>query len=228
MTKPNLKLISERSPARAALATAIAEHANAERELLAAREAVEKARDRQWDAQHRLAALQERPAEATANPAMAFISAMQAGRDADVAELSPVNTRADEEAAIQDEIDALRKTRAALDTAVVEREAAISYTKVAVKDAVVEVLRGETDVARLLKEAEAEAATIVARRCELLQLRSLLPAGVEKSEIASFLARPWLLHELNGAYVSHPAALAVSGTRDALMQDADADVVLQK
>jgi predicted nucleic acid-binding Zn-ribbon protein len=85
MTKPNLKLISERSPARVALAASLAEHENAERDLRAAREAVDKARERAWSAQDRLAALQERPAEATANPASVFIAAMQVGREASVA-----------------------------------------------------------------------------------------------------------------------------------------------
>jgi predicted nucleic acid-binding Zn-ribbon protein len=223
MSNANLKLVAERSPARVALATAIAEHSTAERDLRAAREAVEKARDRQWDAQHRLAALQERPAEATANPATAFISAMQAGRDADVAELSePKNARAAEEADIQGEIEALRKTRAALDAFIVEREGATVNAKGRVKDAVAEVLRSETDVSRLLKEASAVASDIVARRCELLQLRSLLPLGDEKKAIDSLLARPWLIHELNNAYVSHPAAQAVSRAHAALMRDADA------
>jgi hypothetical protein len=229
MSKPHMKLISERSPARVALATAIAEHADAERDLLVAREAVDKARERAWSAQDRLAALQERPAEATANPATAWLAAMKEGREASVLELEGSgDARKAEETAIQGEIEALRKTRAALDAVVVEREGAIAYAKGKVKDAVAEVLRSETDVGALIKEAEEAAANIVARRSMLMQLRSLLPAGAEKSAIDTFLARPWLLHELNGAFVSHPAALAVSGTRDALMQDADADVVLPK
>jgi chromosome segregation ATPase len=229
MSKTSLKLISERSSARAALAAAIAEHANAERDLLAAREAVDQARQRAWNVQDRLAALQERPAEATANPAVAWLAAMKEGREASIVELAgPVNARADEETAIQGEIDALSKTRAALDAAVTEREGAIVNAKGKVKDAAAQVLRVETDVARLLKEAEVAASDIVARRCALLQLRSLLPAGAEKSAIDSFLARPWLLHELNGAYVSHAAAQAVSLANDALMRDADADVVLPK
>ncbi|HEY8125913.1 MAG TPA: hypothetical protein VIF88_10895 [Methylocystis sp.] len=219
----NLKLVAERSTARIALAAAIAEHADAERGHRAALEAVEKARERAWSAEDRHAALQDRPAEATGNPAIAFISAMQGGREPSIAELEgPAKTREAEEAAITAEIAALSKTRAALDATVTEREGAIAYAKGKIRDAVAEVLRVETDVARLLKDAEAEAAAIVARRCELLQLRALLPAGAEKSAVDSFLARPWLLPELTGTFVSHPAAQAVSRDADALMRDADA------
>ncbi|HEY8124527.1 MAG TPA: hypothetical protein VIF88_03795 [Methylocystis sp.] len=218
-----LKLVAERSPARVALATALAEHANAERDHRAAREAVEKARERAWSAQDRLAALQERPAEATANPATVFLAAIQAGREPSIAELEgPANTRAAEEASIQAEITALSKTRAALDAAVTEREGAIAYAKGKIRDAVAEVLRVETDVAGLLREAEAVAADIVARRAMLMQLRSLLPVGAEKSAIDSFIARPWLIHELHGGYVSHAAAQSVSRAHDALLRDADA------
>jgi chromosome segregation ATPase len=218
-----LKLVAERSPARLALASRIAEHANAERDHRAAREAVDKARERAWDAQDRFAALQARPSEATANPATAFIAAMQAGREADVAEIEgPAKQRESEEAVIQAEIDALTKTRAALDAAVTERESAVTHAKGKIKDAAAEVIRSEADIPRLLREAEAVAADIVSRRCELLELQSMLHASDERAAIDSFLSRPWLLHEHNRTHSAHQAAQAVTASRDALMRDADA------
>jgi hypothetical protein len=229
MSKANLKLISERSPARVALSVAIAEYADAERDLRAAREAVDKARQRAWDAQDRLVSLGGRPADATSNPAVAWLAAMKEGREASVAELEgPANTRRAAETAIQCEIEALRKTRAALDEAVTEREGAITYAKGKVKDAVAEVLRVEINVVALLKEAEAVAADIVARRCVLLKLQALLPPSDEKRAVDDFLARPWLMHERDRTHSNHPAAQAVSLAHDALMQDADSDVVLPK
>jgi hypothetical protein len=218
-----LKLVSERSPARAALAAAIAEHANAERDHRSAREAVDKARERAWDAQDRLAVLQARPAEATANPGVAYITAVQEGREPSVAEIEgPAKTREAEEAAIQGEIEALVKTRAALDDAVIEREGAIIAAKGKIKDAAAEVMRSEINVAALLKEAEAAEAILVSRRCELLELQSLLPASDERAAIDSFVARPWLIHEHNRTHSTHPAAQAVTASLAALMRDADA------
>jgi hypothetical protein len=226
MSKQNLKLVSERSPARLALASRIAEHAKAERDHRSAREAVDKARERAWDAQDRLASLQARPADATANPATAFIAAMQAGREHSVEELAgPAKAREAEEDAIAAEIEALAKMRAALDAAVIERESAIIAAKGKIKDAVAQVLRSEIDVAALLAEAEAVAADIVSRRCELMQLQSLLPASDERAAIDSFLSRPWLLHEHNRTHSAHQAAQAVTASRDALMRDADAEVL---
>jgi predicted nucleic acid-binding Zn-ribbon protein len=224
MMKTNLKaVIPPRSAARAALADCIAEHDHAERDLRAAREAVDKARKRAWDAQDRLAAAHARPAEATGDPAAAFIAAMHEGREASVADLNgPANTREAEEAEMASEIQALQKTRAALDETVMERESAVVRTRNHLKDAVAEVLRIETDVARLLKEAETVTADIVARRCALLKLQSLLPASAEKTAIDLFLARPWLLQEFGGAFVSHPAAQSVSRAHNALTHDADA------
>jgi predicted nucleic acid-binding Zn-ribbon protein len=226
MTKTNLKaVIPQLSPARAALAAAIAEHANADRDLRTAHEAVDKARQRAWDAQDRLAAAHARPADATGDPATAFIAGMQEGRNAGVAELvAPTKTREAAETDIQQEIDALTKTRAALDESVRERESAAVRTRNDVKGAAAEVLRVETDVGALINEAEAAAADIVARRCALLQLQSLLPPSQEKKGIDSFLAHPWLAHQLNGAFVSHPAAQSVSLAHDALLRDADAEL----
>jgi hypothetical protein len=218
-----LKLVSERSPVRVALAASIAEHANAERDHRAAREAVDKAREIAWNAQDRLAAMKARPAEATADPAAAFITAMQVGRQASVADLEgPAKAREAEEDAIQGEIESLTKMRVALDAAVIERESAIIAAKGKITDAAAQVLRSEIDVARLLEEAEAATADIVGRRCELLQLQSLLPASDERAAIDSFIARPWLIHEHDRTHSAHQAAQAVTASRDALMRDADA------
>jgi predicted nucleic acid-binding Zn-ribbon protein len=223
MAQPNLKLAGSRSPQREALASAIADHANAVRDHLAAREAVEKARERVWSAQDRLAALQERPAYATGNPAVAFIAAMQEGREASVGELEgPAKTREAEEAEIAAEIEALQKTRAALDAAVIEREGPIAYAKGKVRDAVAQVLRSEVNVAALLTEAEAVEADIIARRCALMQLASLLSPCAEKTALDTFLARPWIAPANHLSFSFHPEAQALAAAAEALKRDADA------
>ncbi|MGO9770417.1 MAG: hypothetical protein ACLPSW_12845 [Roseiarcus sp.] len=220
MAKTNLKVEEPRSPQREALASAIANLGRAEDDLRLARAAAGKVRDRAWAAQDRLEALRSEHQTAPANPAGAFIAAMREGRDAGVAELvAPTKTREVAEADIQREIDALTTTRAALDRAIPDREKALSAAKSKLAGAVAEVLRSETDVPRLLKEAEAVAADIVAQRAMLMQLRSLLPAGAEKSAIESFIARPWLVNELNG---QHPTGQAVRAAYEALLRDADA------
>jgi chromosome segregation ATPase len=218
-----LKLVSERSPQREALALAIANVAQAEGDLKVARDAAGKARDRAWAAQDRLDVLREEHQTAPANPADAFILAMRENRVAGVAELEgPAKSHQAEEAAIQAEIDALSSTRAAIAAAIPAREKALSDAKSKLAGAVAEVLRSEIDVPTLLAAAEKAEADIVSRRCALITIQSLLPPSDAKAAVDRFLARKWLLHEGNGEYARHPAAQAITAARDALMGDADA------
>jgi hypothetical protein len=216
-----MKVVESRSPEREVLARAIASLAQAESDLQAARGAVTSALERTWDAQDRLGALREEHRSATDGPAGVFIAAMQGGRQASAAELeAPSKTREAAEADIQREIEALRMTRAALDTEVVERAEVLSRAKLTLDGAVAEVLRSELDVATLLAEAEAATADIIARRCALIQLQSLLPASEEKAAIDRFLARLFLRAERE--FACHPAAQALAAAAEALKRDADA------
>ena len=220
MAKTSLK--AERSPQRLALAAAIANVAQAEDDLRVARSAAGKARDRAWAAQDRLEVLREEHQAATDDPAGVFIAAMVGGRDAGVLELeAPTKSRADAEAEIQREINALKATREALDKAIPEREKALAAAKNKLTGAVSEVIRSEVDVATLLAECDAVTQDLVARRSALLTLQSLLPPSEEKSGVDQFMARLFLRPEATGEYLRHPAAAAISAARDTLMRDAD-------
>jgi hypothetical protein len=219
----NLKVVEPQSQERKALASAIANVAQAEDALRLARDAVGQARDRAWAASDRLDALREELRAATDDPAGAFISAMKEGREAATLELeAPTKSRADAESEVQREIDALNATREALSAAIAEREKALTVAKKQLTAAVAQVLLSEIDVSALLKEAEAAEAIIVGRRCELLEIQSALPASDERAAIYKWVARPWLIHEYDRTHSAHPAAQAIIAARDALMRDADA------
>jgi hypothetical protein len=225
MVKTNLKVVEPRSPQREALAAAIAHLAQAEDALGVARDAKTKVRDRGWAAQDRLEALREEHRAAIDDPAAAYISAMKEGREAATLELeAPTKSRATAESEVQREIDALNATREALSEAIVDRDKAFAAAKSKVAVAVSEVMLSEIDVLQMLAQAESAAEDIVSRRCELMQLQSLLPASEEKAAIARFLSRQWLLQEYNNEHVFHHSALAIIASRDALMRDADAEL----
>jgi hypothetical protein len=218
-----LKLVSERSPQREALAAAIANAERAEADAKAAREAAVKARDRKWEVDDRLEALRQQHQAAPISPAEAYIAATRAGHDVGLAELeAPTKARAAAEADLQREIDALTKTRHILEEAASNLGEVISATKRKVEEAVAEVLRSEVDAAPLLAEAEAAQSVVVKRRCALIQLASLLPHGEEKAKIDRFLGRQWLSAVGVPGFAHHPAAQAIAASREALMRDADA------
>ncbi len=223
MARTNLKVVDPRSPQREALASAIANVAQAEDDLRVAREAVDKARERPLDAQDRLAALQEQHAGATHNHATAFLAAIQDGREPSVEEIEgPAKSREAEEAEVLREIETLAKTRAALDEVIPAREKALATAKSKLTGTVAEVIRSETDVATLLAEAEAATADLTSRRSALITLQSLLPQSEEKAAVDLFLSRLFLRPEATGEYLHHPASQAITAAREALMRDPDA------
>ena len=208
-----------RTAERSRLAASIANVTQVEGDLRAARDAADKASDRVWSAQARLAELRERPDNSHADTAAAFLAAMNEGRDAGVAELeAPAKARETEKSEIEREIEALSIARRVFDDAVKEGENFVWLAQRRLTDAVAEVMRAEADIAGLIAKAEAAQVEAIAHRSALLQLERLLPPGEERSSITKFLLRP--LESAN--FASHPAARAISAAFEDLSKDADA------
>jgi len=213
---------AKRTACREALAHAIDELAAAERAANDAIAAHAAAHERLWAARNRLDAIREANAAAPQEAGDAFLAAHRAGREASVAELTREDEeRATVEAAAAHEIAALTKAREALEASLAHRRAAVERTRRRVDDAVRCVVATESDAPLLLRAAERAAAEIVARRSALLALAALLPAGESRQSIDEFLARPWLMGEVDGSCTDHDAAMAWRDFGAALAHDAD-------
>ncbi len=114
-----------RDPSRAALANAIADATEAERELQAANDAVVMARDKFWEAEHKLEEIRESNADevSTANFAAAFIASVKEGAPCDVAVMEdPAKQARDKEKAAANDADVWERTYESCKSAIPVRE----------------------------------------------------------------------------------------------------------
>jgi hypothetical protein len=208
-------------PSRAELAAAIAAAETARRNLEIARVAADKAENRVFEAREKLEVLRARePANASPD---SMLESLAAGAAFDVLELEmpDAEARAREEKAERD-IAAWRHARDIAERAIPDRELAVQRADRKVEIAARAVVGAAFDADQMIVEAEEAAASIVEKRIILLHLRTLLEDGDDRKAIDNFLARPWLSHEFNCAWQTHPVLDPYRAAYAALTRDAAA------
>lgn len=197
-------MAKQQSPSRAALAEAVANLQSAERALKDAKDAAANAQRETWAARDKAEELRERPVpQADANSLIAGL----ASGDVDVMTLDrpQAAARAALEAAEQ-KAAVWQSARELAAQAVPIRESALGWAKMKADAAARELVRAEVHIDKLLDEAKATAAQLLAQRAVLRAVQSALdPMSPEAKAIDAFLA-PIPADCFNGAASTHPAA----------------------
>ena len=205
---------------RAQLAAAIAAKAEAERAVSASVDAAAHAQQRQWALQRELRELKESAVDADASRASDYIAAVQEGRDIALLD-RPGSDRAQR---IEEELEALRETRALLEAETAARRRDAQRAEYCVEQRVEEVVRASDAAAVLLADLE-ELQTVVAEKRASLRFllqRRLLPDDLDAQ------ARTALCVDASGADRGHATAVRWQATLDALGRDASAPLPTQR
>jgi len=217
----DIKPISDRDPARAKLASAIALEAGARRDLQMAEEAARLAEARHWEAQSKLDELRKAVAAPGGALAADFIASVGAGDPCGVAVLERSSIEARSKiSAVENEFSIWDQTREECDLAAREKEADVAAAKERVERCARAVVCNAETVKRLGDCLEALQAEVIEKRSAL---RFIWGKGVNgelpgplKERIERLLWR-----DLTGME-STSASAAWSAAFDALMIDAEA------
>jgi hypothetical protein len=170
----------------------------------------------------KLEALRERePATAASPDKILEILAAGAAFDISAIEIPGDNARR-EEAKIENDIAAWRRAHDIAEKAIPDRQRAVEIAERKIEIAARMVISSSFDIGQLISDAEEAAAAIVDRRTKLMHIRTFLEDGESRKAIDAFLGRPWLIHELNGAWQNHPAIARYRDAHAALTRDAAA------
>jgi hypothetical protein len=226
MSRPNLKLAGERSggsPEREQLAEAIERHNDARDVVRRVGEAREQADEVVYRVKDAMRAAEAALAEAQAGED-AWLAAKALGEDAGI-------SAADAEAAVTraaNDLAVARRTRDALDERAAREAAEVERARDAVAKCVTAVAKSEAPAARLLAEAKAVQADLIAKR---VRLRFLFNSDFIAEQDAA-AARTFLLFENtlptgkgqveHGNFDSHPAANIWKAALQELRENADA------
>lgn len=218
----NLKLASSapppRSPERVTLASAIAARNEVERQLSAAREAVEQARDKKWQAQDKFDALRARKAEAAVSysPGAVFAASIAAGQPCGVDVLERPSTFDSVEGALEREVATWTRTQAECNAAISGLEAGLLFKNLRVEDLARAVVRSSGVVAALLDGLDVLLAEVDQRLSALASLRARnMVSDADKDAVRTAICRPIL-----GDH--HPAVARWNEIFAALTRDPDA------
>lgn len=208
---------------RAQLAEAIAEAAKARQTLNDTRDAEQKARESSFEARSHTDRLRAEVDKAR-SAADQIVAAICSG-EADVLALSRPADEIHEAIALADQKAAAWKRAAdQAEQAIPVRQRALAEAERNVDREASAVLAASLDIGAMLKDAELAAAWIVARRSVFLHLASVLPPGDDTAAINAFLARPWLMPEIDGGWRKHEAIKPFADALARLKVDAEARI----
>jgi len=204
----DMKSLPDCDPARTKLASAIALHAGARRDLQVAEQAAELAASRHWEAQSKLEELHKVVAAPSGARAAEFIASVASGAPCNVAvlERSAIDARAKMTAA-ENEVAVWDETRRECDAAVRAKEAEVSNAKERVEKAARVVVANSEMITRLMDGLEAMQAEVIAQRVALRfiwgkGLNGEL-SGPDKDRIESLLRQDltgWESHPVHGVW----------------------------
>jgi hypothetical protein len=204
----DLKPLPDRDPARAKLASAIALHAGAVRDLQIAEQAAELAAERCWRADAQLEELRKVVAAPSGALADKFAASVSAGNPCDVAvlERSAIDARAKLSAA-ENDFRVWEQTSEECDLAVRAKEAEEVTAKERVEKAARVVVANSEMITRLMDGLEAMQAEVIAQRVALRfiwgkGLNGEL-SGPDKDRIESLLRQDltgWESHPVHGVW----------------------------
>jgi hypothetical protein len=226
MAKESLKLVSSssapRSPAREALARAIAEATAARAALEEAHGAAIAATRKEIAAEEKLAALREKAGDAGSPDAL--IRALASGHGNAFDWASPQAEARAAIAASEKEIEVWQRSREVALAEIPARQEALEKAARRVDLAAREVVCAEVNVMRLIAELEEMQKAVVDRRLLFLHIDRLLPDGPDRAALAEFMARPWLKEERSGSWEFSEVAKARRAAFDALKANPDAEL----
>jgi hypothetical protein len=214
--------ITQNDPHRAELAAAIADAEAARKRLEIARTAAANAETHLYEAHGKLEELRKLAPENGSSPDRLLESLAAAGSNFEGSALEvPEEAARRAEAKVENDIVSWRRAHKIAEQAIPGRQAAVDCAGREVEKAARAVIGSSCDVGKLVADAEIAAAAIIDQRSRLMNLRTHLD-GDANAAVDNFLARPWLLHEMNGEWMNHPAAAQYRDAHAALMLDATA------
>jgi hypothetical protein len=204
----DMKPLPDRDPARAKLASAIALHAGAVRDLQIAEQAAALAAERCWRAQAQLDELHKVVAAPSGALADEFIASIAAGNPCNVATLERSSVAAGAKiSAAENDVRVWDETRRGCELAVRAKEAEVSNAKEHVEKAARVVVANSEMITRLMDGLEAMQAEVIAQR---VVLRFIWGKGIngelsgpDKDRIESLLRRDltgWESHPVHGVW----------------------------
>jgi hypothetical protein len=216
-----------RSPAREALAEAIAEVARFKGDVAIAEDAARRAKRLRWDCEAKLEDLTKEP-ERRAH-GRNFIASLAAGAPADAAVLEPGPAREDAAKVVEREIETWRKTETACEQAAKDARSSLGFAETRLDGFADEVMRREsTTAAQLIDEVEKLQAWLIEKRVALrfFERRGLISDDVLAKRVKAVLSFSWFpmaggLGEF-GRFNEHEIHLRWVAVREALKADADA------
>jgi hypothetical protein len=216
------KIISD--PDREELRLAIDDAETCRQNLKIARAAFSNSENQVYSALEKLEALREvEPANVSQDHVLEALAAGDTAFDVSVLERPDAAARA-REAKIEADIAGWRRARDLAEHAIPDREHSLEVARRKVEIAARVIISSSFDVDKMIADAEAAATDIVNKRAKLMLIRTFIEDGDDRKLIDNFLGRPWLLHEINGAWQNHPAVANYRDAYAALTRDATAPI----
>jgi chromosome segregation ATPase len=183
-----------------------------------AKKAAEKAEEASWRANSHLQSLKAEAEKEPADPAD-LLARIAAGEDVTTLARPDVELQA-KIAKAEDDLAFWRSAREKAKAAIEEREKNLSWAKFNLDDAVRKVIASETDVQKLIEEAEQLVQPLLAARAHLRILSGFLPGHSDAYKaIERFLNRPL---EMGDEWKRQPSALEIDQWMKELASNPDA------
>lgn len=216
---------AEDGDARQALAQAIAAAKRAKGVVDALERAESEGFEHKMSLNRRLAELRERHAEEQGDATDSFIASLEGDALGVLATLdAPGEQRAREIEGVEREITAIARVRAEIEARIEPARFKAADADRLVTERAKAALAASLDVDGMLRDAEVAADWLRRQRVIFLHLLSIMPNGPEREAVSHFLARPWLIAEIDESWKRDPALLSYVDAHKALCADANAPV----